>query len=158
MAGLWLKIRTVPGWIWPLAIGVVLLLLPFVGLSYAVTRQIELTLILALIVVGLNLSLGFAGELAMGQVAMYAAGAYAAGLVNKAGVTDIWLQILVGASAALVIGLLSGIPGLRLGSWSLAMTSFFLILMVPDVLSIFKDQTGGRNGLAGIQPRHPSGR
>jgi branched-chain amino acid transport system permease protein len=152
VAALWLKLRAVPGWIWPLTAGVVLLALPFLGLSYAATRQIELTMILALIVLGLNLSLGYAGELAMGQVAMYAAGAYAAGLANKAGVTDIWLQLLIGGSAALLIGLISGIPGLRLGSWSLAMTSFFLILIVPDVLSIFKEQTGGRNGLAGIMP------
>lgn len=152
MAKLWLRLRAVPGWIWPLACGVLLILMPFLGMNYAVTRQIELTLILALIVVGLNLSLGYAGELAMGQTAMYAAGAYAAGLSNKAGVTDIWLQILIGAGAALIIGLISGIPGLRLGSWSLAMTSFFLILIVPDVLSIFKSETGGRNGLAGIMP------
>lgn len=152
MADLWLKLRVIPGWIWPLAVGVVLLALPFIGLDYSATRQIELTLILALIVVGLNLSLGYAGELAMGQVAMYAAGAYAAGLANKAGVTDIWLQLLIGALAALVIGIISGIPGLRLSSWSLAMTSFFLILLVPDVLSIFKTETGGRNGLAGIAP------
>ncbi|WP_193597053.1 ATP-binding cassette domain-containing protein [Microbacterium sp. YJN-G] len=152
MADLWLKLRAIPGWIWPLACGVLLLLLPLLGMTYGVTRQIELTLILALIVVGLNLSLGYAGELAMGQVAMYAAGAYAAGLANKAGVTDIWLQLLIGAAAALLIGLISGIPGLRLGSWSLAMTSFFLILLVPDVLSIFKTETGGRNGLSGIAP------
>lgn len=152
MANLWLRLRAVPGWIWPLAIGVLLLALPYLGLDYAVTRQIELTLILALIVVGLNLSLGFAGELAMGQTAMYAAGAYAAALSNKAGVTDIWLQILIGAAAALLIGIISGIPGLRLGSWSLAMTSFFLILLIPDVLSIFKSETGGRNGLAGMMP------
>lgn len=152
VASLWLKLRAVPGWIWPLTAGAVLIALPFLGLSYAATRQIELTMILALIVLGLNLSLGYAGELAMGQVAMYAAGAYAAGLANKAGVTDIWLQLLIGGSAALLIGLISGIPGLRLGSWSLAMTSFFLILIVPDVLSIFKEQTGGRNGLAGIMP------
>ncbi|WP_194420665.1 ATP-binding cassette domain-containing protein [Microbacterium abyssi] len=152
MAEFWLKLRAVPGWVWPLACGAVLVLMPFVGLSYVATRQIELTLILALIVLGLNLSLGYAGELAMGQVAMYAAGAYAAGIANKAGVTDIWLQILIGAAVALVVGLVSGIPGLRLGSWSLAMTSFFLILIVPDVLSIFKDETGGRNGLAGLMP------
>ena len=152
MANLWLRLRAVPGWIWPLACGVLLLVLPFLGLNYAATRQIQLTLILALIVVGLNLSLGFAGELAMGQTAMYAAGAYAAGLSNKMGVTDIWVQILIGAGAALLVGLITGIPGLRLGSWSLAMTSFFLILLVPDVLSIFKSETGGRNGLAGIVP------
>lgn len=152
MAAFWLKLRAFPGWVWPLAGGVVLLALPFLGMSYGVTRQIELTLILALVVVGLNLSLGYAGELAMGQVAMYAAGAYTAGLMSKAGVTEILVQLIVGTAAALVVGLISGIPGLRMGSWSLAMTSFFLILLLPDVLSMFKDQTGGRNGLAGIMP------
>lgn len=152
MAALWLKFRALPGWILPLAIGIVILLLPTFGASYALTRQIELTLLLALIVSGLNLSLGYAGELAMGQVAMYAAGAYTAGLVSKAGVSDIFIQLALGALAALIVGFVSGIPGLRLGGWSLAMTSFFLILLIPDVLSIFKGATGGRNGLAGIKP------
>lgn len=152
MASIWLKFRTIPGWIWPLAFGVFILFLPQLGATYAMTRQVELTLLLALIVSGLNLSLGYAGELAMGQVAMYAAGAYTAGLMSKAGVSDILLQILGGALAALLVGFISGIPGLRLGGWSLAMTSFFLILLIPDVLSIFKSSTGGRNGLAGIKP------
>lgn len=152
MAALWLKLRAVPGWIWPLAVGVLVLFLPLFGADYAMTRQIELTLLLALVVSGMNLSLGYAGELAMGQIAMYAAGAYTAGLMSKAGVTDILLQFLAGAAAALVVGFVSGVPGLRLGGWSLAMTSFFLILMIPDILSIFKSSTGGRNGLAGIKP------
>jgi branched-chain amino acid transport system permease protein len=152
MASLWLKLRAIPGWSWPLLFGVFLIIVPSLGLSYSITRQIELTVLLALIVSGMNLSLGYAGELAMGQVAMYAAGAYTAGLISKSGTTELWVQLLAGAGAALVVGLISGIPGLRLGSWSLAMTSFFLILLVPDILSIFKASTGGRNGLAGILP------
>ncbi len=147
MAALWLKFRALPGFILPLILGITLIFVPYMGLGYAVTRQIQLTILLALIVTGLNLSLGYAGELAMGQVAMYAGGAYTAGLMSKAGVTDIFLQLIAGATVALLIGLISGIPGLRLGGWSLAMTSFFLILLIPDVLSIFKEQTGGRNGM-----------
>src|SRR5690554_3319352 len=108
MAALWLKFRAIPGWIWPLALGLFILILPQFGMDYAVTRQVELTLLLALVVSGLNLSLGYAGELAMGQVAMYAAGAYAAGLVNKAGVTDILIQLVVGGAAALAVGFISG--------------------------------------------------
>jgi len=147
---LWLKIRALPTWALPLLLGIVLLLLPSLGLNYGMTRQVILTLLLALIVSGLNLNLGYAGELAMGHIAMYAAGAYTAGLISKIGITEIWAQLLAGALAALVVGLVSGIPGLRLGGWSLAMTSFFLILLIPDVLSIFKESTGGRNGLTGI--------
>lgn len=150
LAALWIRLRSLPGWTIPAVFALVVLFLPTLGSSYAVTRQIELTILLALIVSGLNLSLGYAGELAMGQVAMYAAGAYTAGLIAKAGVTDLLIQLVAGATVALIVGMLSGIPGLRLGGWSLAMTSFFLILITPDVLSLFKGSTGGRNGLSGI--------
>lgn len=149
---LWARLRSLPLWILPLAIGVLFLFLPQLGLPFAISRQIQLALILALIVSGLNLTWGYAGELGLGQAAMYAAGAYAAGLISKAGQTDLLIQLVAGALAALVIGIITGIPGLRLGGWSLAMASFFMVLLVPDILSIFDASTGGQNGLSGIQP------
>ncbi len=139
-----------PLWIVPLALGIVLILVPYFNLEYSIVRQLQLAMILSLLVSGLNLSLGFAGELALGQVAMYAAGAYTAGLLSVHGHTDIALQLVAAGLAALLVGVLTGIPGLRLGSWSLAMTSFFLVLLLPDVIAIFKEDTGGRNGLSGI--------
>ncbi|GAA3663948.1 branched-chain amino acid ABC transporter ATP-binding protein/permease [Nocardioides ginsengisoli] len=139
-----------PLWIVPLALGILLILVPHFNLEYSIVRQLQLAMILSLLVSGLNLSLGFAGELALGQVAMYAAGAYTAGMLSQRGHTDILLQLVAAGFAALLVGLVTGIPGLRLGSWSLAMTSFFLVLLLPDVLAIFRDDTGGRNGLSGI--------
>ncbi len=53
-----------------------------------------------------------------------------------------------------MVGLASGIPGLRLGGWPLAMVSFFLVLLIPDILSIFNKQTGGFAGLVGVPPFH----
>lgn len=146
------RVGQYPLWIVPLALGVVVLFLPQLTTDYALIRQVQLALILSLLVSGLNLSLGYAGELALGQVAMYAGGAYAAGLLSVRGHTDILLQLIVAGGVALVIGILTGIPGLRLGSWSLAMTSFFLVLLIPDLIAIFKEDTGGRNGLSGILP------
>jgi branched-chain amino acid transport system permease protein len=105
---------------------------------------------LSLIVSGLNLSFGYAGELALGQVAMYAAGAYVGGYFAIHASPDLVLCVIVGALAALVVGLASGIPGLRLGGWPLAMVSFFLVLLIPDILSIFNSQTGGFAGLIGV--------
>ena len=115
----WTRLRSIPLWILPLAIGVILLFLPALGIPFAIERQIQLTLILALVVSGLNLSLGFAGELALGQAAMYAAGAYTAGLMSVAGISDIFLQLIAAAAAALAVGIITGIPGLRLaaGHW-----------------------------------------
>ncbi|QSE82547.1 branched-chain amino acid ABC transporter ATP-binding protein/permease [Rhodococcus koreensis] len=149
---LWRLIRSAPGWLFPLAVGLLVLFLPEFGLGFALSRQVQLACILALVVSGLNLSLGYAGELALGQAAMYAAGAYTAGLMSIAGYTDIVLQLAASGLVALAVGIVTGIPGLRLGSWSLAMTSFFLVLLVPDIIAVFGDTTGGRNGLSGIEP------
>lgn len=146
----WAAVRKAPSWAFPALVAVVLLLLPLFDLDYTVNRYIQLSLILALVVSGLNLSLGYSGQLAIGQAAMYAAGAYTAGIMSKAGYTDVGLHILAAGLAALVVGILTGVPGLRLGSWSLAMTSFFLVLLVPDVVDIFEEQTGGHLGLSGM--------
>ncbi|GAA4485494.1 branched-chain amino acid ABC transporter ATP-binding protein/permease [Rhodococcus olei] len=149
---IWRSLRAVPSWVYPLACGILILLLPTLGMGFAMTRQVQLACILALVVSGLSLSLGYAGELALGQAAMYAAGAYTAGLMSIAGYTDILLQLVVSGLVALAVGLVTGIPGLRLGSWSLAMTSFFLVLLVPDIIAVFGETTGGRNGLSGLEP------
>lgn len=147
----WRALRSAPTWTWPSLCALVILFLPQLGLPYAAALQVELAVILALVVSGLNLSLGYAGELALGQAAMYAAGAYAAGILSKHGQTDLLIQLAVSAGVALLVGVVTGIPGLRLNSWSLAMTSFFLVLIIPDVLQVFSSQTGGSNGLSGIQ-------
>ena len=143
-------LRRLPSWTFPLALAVVVVPLPQLGVNQIVQRQIILTAILALVVSGLNLSLGYAGELALGSAAVYAAGAYVSGYLGVHGQTDILLQLAVSGAIALLVGLITGIPGLRLGNWSLAMTSFFLVLIVPDLVSLFPAQTGGLAGLAGI--------
>ena len=144
--------RASPKWIYPSIAGIVILVGPQLGLSINNQRQVILIAILTLLVSGLNLSLGYAGELALGQVAVYAAGAYASGYLGAHGHTDILLQLAVSGLLAIVVGLVTGVPGLRLGSWSLAMTSFFLVLLIPDLVNLFSSQTGGALGLSGIQP------
>jgi branched-chain amino acid transport system permease protein len=136
----------------PIALAALLLVAPWFGLGIYWNQEIVLTVALALMVSGLNLSLGYAGELALGQVFVYAVGAYVSGDVALHVSSDLFLSLLVAIAAALVIGVVSGIPGLRLGGWALAMTSFFLVLLIPDLVNIFQTYTGGTIGLIGIPP------
>lgn len=136
----------------PLAAAVVATLAPWLHVGPYWTRQIILISILGLVVSGLNLSLGYAGELALGQVAFYAVGAYVSGYLALHLTTDLLLNLLVAIAAALAVGLISGIPGLRLGGWALAMASFFLVLLVPDVVTILARWTGGQVGMVAIPP------
>jgi len=142
------------GWMLPVAWIVVTILVaaaPFLGLSSQLMRHVFLALTIVLMVSGLNLTFGWSGELNLGIPAMYAAGAYAAGYMSMHWVNDLLLGILFGALAALVIGLITGIPGLRLGGWMLAIVSFFVVLLIPNIIQIVPaDILGGSTGLIGI--------
>jgi branched-chain amino acid transport system permease protein len=138
-------------WLIPPLIALLVAIIPLAAMGEYDQRQIILIAVYTLIVAGLNLSFGFAGELAFGQVAMFAAGAYITGVLTKHGHHDILLALVVSIAIAGLVGLISGIPGVRLGHWSLAITSFFLVLLVPRVVEIFESQTGGALGLPGIE-------
>jgi branched-chain amino acid transport system permease protein len=146
--------RPVPAGYRPVQLAVVVLLLavalPWLGLNALWIREAEIVAIFTLIVSGTNLSYGFAGELSLGQPAIYAVGAYVAGYMALHGADDLLFDLVVGGVAAAVTGLIVGIPGLRLASWSLAMVSFFIVLLVPDLAGMLQQYTGGFNDMTGI--------
>jgi branched-chain amino acid transport system permease protein len=139
------------GWVvTTVALPLVVILAPRLGLGLTAQRTVELTILLSLVVSGLNLCYGYAGELALGQVAAYAAGAYVAGYLSIHVTSDLLVCVLAAAVAGPVIGLITGVPGLRLAGWSLAMVSFFTVLLIPDMVAILSTYTGGAAGLNGI--------
>jgi branched-chain amino acid transport system permease protein len=131
------------------AVLALVLVLPYIGINSYWMQQLILISILSLIVSGLNTTLGYGGELAVGQVALYAVGAYMAGwLANRHGIHDVLLCMGAAIVAVMILGFVSGIPGLRLGGWSLAMVTFFLVLLIPNVINLLHKPTGGSEGLS----------
>ncbi|MCS6995625.1 MAG: ABC transporter ATP-binding protein [Casimicrobiaceae bacterium] len=101
------------------AIGVVLLILPFLAgaLGQAWVRILNITLLYVMLALGLNVVVGVAGLLDLGYVAFYAVGAYTWALLASAhfGLSvPFWVLIPLGAFLAAVAGLLLGYPVLRL--------------------------------------------
>jgi branched-chain amino acid transport system permease protein len=137
-------------WTVALLVGVLAVFAPWLGVGQGDLRQWMLVAILALTVSGLNLAWGYGGELAIGQLAMYALGAYVTGWMVTEG-HDLALALLASALAAAALGLVTSLPALRVSGWGVAMASFFLIIMIPQVVKLFPDQTGGSIGLIGIQ-------
>jgi branched-chain amino acid transport system permease protein len=76
----------------------------------------------ALTVIGLNLQFGYTGLLNFGQVAFLAVGAYGTAVtVDQGG--PFWLGIIVGVAAAVLLGLVFGLPTLRLRADYLAIVT-----------------------------------
>jgi len=135
-------------WAIPAVVGLVFVLVfPLVSGTYS-QRQVVMIMIYTLIVAGFNLTFGYAGDLALGQVAMFATGAYVTSIMASHGIDDIGLAVLASALGAVVIGLISGAPGVRLSGWSLAITSLFVVFLVPRLVIIGEAETGGRQGLS----------
>jgi branched-chain amino acid transport system permease protein len=135
----------------PVVAGVIIAFLPAMGLvESTLQQQLALAAVYALVVAGFNLAYGLGGQLALGQVAVFAGGAYTAAILYQSGVRELAIALPLSVIAAAVLGLVTGIPGLRLNQWALALTAFFLVLIIPNVTGIFESETGGAQGLPGI--------
>ena len=100
--------------------------------------------VLAIAALSLNVLLGYAGQISLGQYAFVGVGAFTTGLVT--GVTDLRLPWLVGLVASAVVGgliaLLVGLPALRLRGLYLAVVTIAVAYAASE--SLFRvDSIGG---------------
>jgi branched-chain amino acid transport system permease protein len=98
---------------------------------------------------GLNLIVGYAGQMSIGQAAFFGIGAYIAGILMKAGIA-FWLVLPVAALACFVIGLILGFPALRVQHHYLAFATLGFNVLVFLFLRNEEWLTGGTFGLSGI--------
>lgn len=138
-----------PFWLVPLVFGVLVAALPLLSPGLGVLQTVVSIVLMALLVLGLNVVFGYAGELALGQAAIYCVGAYVGGYFAVKQF-DLPLSLVLAMIAAVAVGLLTGIPGLRLGNWSMGMVTFFLVLLIPSLVVLAQGFTGGSAGLTGI--------
>lgn len=138
-------------WMRYLLIGLFLVaaILAPIGQGNYITYVLTSWLIFSIAAMGLNLTLGYAGQISLAQASFMAIGAYTTALLTLAG----WhwmLAMPMGLFLCFVVGLLLGYPALRVQGHFLAFvtlafnTLVFLLLRNEDWL------TGGSYGLIGM--------
>ncbi len=140
-------------------------LFPLVTTEGNVFRYGLFTLVYALLAIGLNVVVGFAGLLDLGYIAFFGFGAYFYGILASPQFNNHWqaeFAIPVVIVATAFLGLLVGLPSRRLlGDYLAIATLFFgqaFVVFVNNANRInfpfvgHTDLTGGSNGLAGIEP------
>ena len=131
--------------------------LPFLLSAGNLFRYGLFTLLFALLALGLNVTVGFAGLLDLGFMAFYGVGAYLYAILASGHYDIHWqaeaaIPVIVVASA--LVGLVLGLPSLRLlGDYLAIVTLFFGQAFVVFVNAANpKGLTGGANGIAGVDP------
>jgi branched-chain amino acid transport system permease protein len=136
------------------ALAAVALLIPFLFGPYRV-GQFTLVLTYAVAVLGLNLLVGYNGQISLGHGAFFALGAYtAAVLMDKASVPYL-LTIPAAGALSFAVGWLFGVPALRLRGLYLALVTLGLAIATPQLIKRFDELTGGTQGLTVEQPAAP---
>ena len=127
-----------------------LLVLPLLIPDPYLLRILILTSIFAILAASWDLLSGFTGQMNFGHALFFGVGAYASALLNKHLGIPPWGSIPFGAMAAVVAGLVVGIPCLRLRGTYLALTTLAFPIILMGIVFAFPDITGGELGISGL--------
>ncbi len=112
--------------------------------------------VLALAALSLNLLIGFTGQISIGHSAFFGIGAYTlAILVADHGWTPGWTYPMA-AVLCFVVGVLVGVPALRLKGLYLALVTLALAQIFPALVRKFDELTGGSAGIGGLSYDAPA--
>jgi branched-chain amino acid transport system permease protein len=121
-----------------------LAILPWLNSGYLLS-QLTFVAIYAVAGFGLQILLGFAGQVSLGQAAFLASGAYACAYVERLGFGS-----LAGFAAAIAVstalGLLVALPALRMAGLYLAIATMSFGFIVEEVAARWTSVTGGNAG------------
>jgi branched-chain amino acid transport system permease protein len=98
---------------------------------------------------GLNLTVGYAGQMSLGQAAFFGIGAYVAAIALKAGIPFLAVLPIAGV-ACFVVGLALGFPALRVQHHYLAFATLGFNVLVFLVMRNEEKLTGGTFGISSI--------
>jgi branched-chain amino acid transport system permease protein len=106
----------------------------------------NLVLIYVLLAVGLNILVGYAGQLAFANAAMFGIGAYGTGLLQVHFGWPFWLAFPAGALIATFVGLAISLPALRLSGLYLALSTLAFAQFTQWVFLHWESVTFGAGG------------
>lgn len=133
---------------------IALLLLPFFADAY-ILYLASVTAVYLIIGLSLNLLLGYAGQISLGHAGFAAVGAYASAVLMKQAGLSFAFTAIAGAGLAALVGLLVGLPALKVRGYYLALVTLAFGEIVQVILRQATSLTGGNDGLAVVAPQVP---
>jgi branched-chain amino acid transport system permease protein len=135
-----------------LLVGILLLVFPLISQEPFILRVLILAAIFAIFASSWDLLSGFTGQINFGHALFFGVAAYTAALLNMNLGLAPWATIPIGAVAAVLAGLVVGIPCLRLRGTYLALATLAFPLILLGVVHAVPSISGGELGIYGIEP------
>jgi ABC-type branched-subunit amino acid transport system ATPase component/ABC-type branched-subunit amino acid transport system permease subunit len=108
---------------------------------------LSLAIVNIIAVLGVNLVMGYAGQISLGHAGFAAIGAYSTALLMVNYDLSFWLALSLGAFLTAAFGYLLGLPALRLGPLYVSMVTFGFGLIVVIIVQNWYELANGPNGM-----------
>lgn len=111
----------------------------------------------AVAILGLNLLIGYTGQISIGHSAFVGLGAYGTVLMTNHG-WSYFVALPLSAVLCFAVGCFIGLPALRIRGLYLVVVTFALAIVFPTLIEKYESFTGGSNGLKGksvLEPKAP---
>ena len=118
--------------------------------AYALT-VLTLMGIWSIVALGLNVITGYAGQFNLGIGVYMGTGAYASAMLTTGAGLDFWLALPCALAASAMVGLLTGLPALRVREDALAVLTIGLVFVFESLL-VYLPYFGGPVGIGRIPP------
>lgn len=132
-----------------LAIGVALLVVPQFLKNYGI-YLLTYWLVFIIATMGLNLTVGYAGQKSLGHAAFFGIGAYTVAILMKAGIS-FWVGLPAAALICFGVGIILGFPALRVQTIYLAFATLGFNTAIWLVMRNEEWLTGGTFGINNIK-------
>lgn len=140
LSHLWLTLAAIIG----------IILLPLVFSDGYLQQILQTIAYYSIAAIGLNILVGYQGQVSLGHGALFAIGAYASALLTTSLGIPVWIAFGVSMAIAALAGFLIGLPTLRAKGHFLAMVTIALSIVTFVIAQTWSDLTGGPTGLGGI--------
>ncbi len=103
-------------------------------------------------VLGLNILTGYCGQISLGQAGFMAAGGYISAVLTAKLGLSFWIALPLAGLGAGVIGIIFGLPSLKIKGFYLIMATVAAHFIIIWVILQFSGITGGANGISVPRP------
>jgi len=128
-----------------------LLFTPFIVTNIYYLHLLNISLIMIILAIGLNLLTGYAGQISIGHAAFYGIGAYTSAILTIRLGISFWLALPLSGITAAFVGYLVGRPTLKLKGAYLAIASIGIGEITQLVMTNWTSFTGGALGIKGVK-------
>jgi branched-chain amino acid transport system permease protein len=133
-----------------LVVAAVICILPFILSDYDVSLAAQVG-IFFIAVLGLNILTGYTGQISIGHGAFMMIGGYTTAVMSRDHGTNLVVTMLMAFAICFVVGLLVGLPALRLSGVYLALVTFALAVSLPYIPLQYSTFLGGSGGVQSAQ-------